>query len=97
MSRVSTSIVECANLGMRHWMRRFTRQTIGFSKKAENHAHMVDLHFLTYNFCTPHGTLTERRGRVPTTPAMEAGLKSQPLTMLEVAERMDGSYQITAA
>lgn len=41
MSRVSTSIVERANLGMRHRMRRFTRRTMGFSKKGGNHAHMV--------------------------------------------------------
>lgn len=79
---------------MRHRMRRFNRKTMGFSKKCENHAHMVDLHFLTYNFITSHGTLTERRDRVPTTPAMEAGLESRPWTMLEVAERMDGSYRV---
>lgn len=64
---VSTSFVERQNLTMRMGMRRFTRLTNGFSKKIDNHAHMVALHFLYYNFGRVHKTL-----RV--TPAMEAGL-----------------------
>jgi hypothetical protein len=50
-------------------MRRFTRLTNGFSKKVENHAHGLSLHFMHYNFCRPHKTLTKTYGR-PTTPAM---------------------------
>jgi hypothetical protein len=56
--KVSTSYVERANLTMRMQMRRFTRLTNGFSKKAENHAHAVSLHFMNYNYCRPHQTLT---------------------------------------
>ena len=41
--------------------------TDGFSKKLENHGHMVALYFMHENFCRLHKTL-----RV--TPAMEAGL-----------------------
>ena len=41
---VSTSYVERQNLTMRMQMRRFTRLTIAFSKKFENHMHMVALY-----------------------------------------------------
>ena len=64
---ISTSFVERQNLTMRMHMRRFTRLTNGFSKKVENHMHMVALYTMFYNFCRIHKTL-----RV--TPAMEAGL-----------------------
>ncbi len=66
-NHISTSYVERQNLSMRMGMRRFTRLTNGFSKKVENHGHMVALYFMHYNFCRVHKTL-----RV--TPAMEAGL-----------------------
>jgi IS1 family transposase len=64
---VSTSFVERQNLTMRMQMRRFTRLTNGFSKKADNHRHMVALHYMYYNFCRVHQTLR-------CTPAMESGL-----------------------
>ena len=50
-------------------MRRFTRLTNAFSKKLENHAYAVAVHFMHYNFVRIHSSL-----RV--TPAMEAGLTS---------------------
>lgn len=68
---VSTSYVERQNLTMRMLMRRFTQLTNGFSKKLENHAYAVALHFMYSNFVRIHQTL-----RV--TPAMEAGLSSTP-------------------
>ena len=64
---ISTSYVERQNLTMRMHMRRFTRLTNAFSKKFENHAHMVALYTVFYNFCKIHKSL-----RV--TPAMEAGI-----------------------
>lgn len=75
---VSTSFVERQNLTMRMGMRRFTRLTNGFSKKVENHAHMVALHFLYYNFGRVHKTL-----RV--TPAMEARLVDHVWSFEEIA------------
>ncbi len=50
MEHVSTSYVERANLTMRMSMRRFTRLTNAFSKKAQNLAAAVGLHFMHYNF-----------------------------------------------
>lgn len=64
---ISTSFVERSNLSMRMGMRRFTRLTNGFSKKLENHGHMVALYFMHYNYCRIHKSL-----RI--SPAMEAGL-----------------------
>src|SRR5580692_7247224 len=74
---VSTSFVERQNLTMRMQMRRFTRLTNGFSKKADNHRHMVALHYMYYNFCRVHQTLR-------CTPAMEAGLTDHVLTLEEL-------------
>ncbi len=64
---VSTSFVERQNLTMRMSMRRFTRLTNGFSKKAENLAHAISLHFMYYNFCRIHQSLQ-------CSPAMAAGV-----------------------
>lgn len=77
-AHINTSYVERANLTMRMGMRRFTRLTNGFSKKVENHAHAVALHFMYYNFGRVHKTL-----RV--TPAMEARISDHVWTLEEIA------------
>jgi hypothetical protein len=87
---VSTSYVERQNLTMRMSMRRFTRLTNGFSKKVENHAHAVALHFMYYNFCRVHQTL-----RV--TPAMEAGLSDHVWTLEELAGLLDHAPKLAVA
>jgi IS1 family transposase len=82
--RISTSYVERQNLTMRMGMRRFTRLTNGFSKKVENLAHAVSLHYMHYNFARPHQTLTKRFGK-PTTPAMAAGVSDHVWSVWEIA------------
>jgi IS1 family transposase len=76
---ISTSYVERQNLTMRMGMRRFTRLTNGFSKKIENHAYQVALHYMHYNFARIHKTL-----RV--TPAMEAGISDHVWSVGEIAD-----------
>lgn len=79
---ISTSHVERQNLTMRMSMRRFTRLTNAFSKKVENLAYAVALHFLWYNFGRIHQAL-----RV--TPAMEAGISDHVWTLEDVAALAD--------
>jgi IS1 family transposase len=79
---VSTSYVERQNLTMRMHMRRFTRLTNAFSKKMENHCYAIALHFVYYNFCKIHKTI-----RV--TPAMEAGLTKDVMTIEDIVRLVD--------
>ena len=81
-AHVSTSYVERQNLTMRMHMRRFTRLTNGFSKKFENHLHMVALYTVFYNFCKIHKTLR-------LTPAMEANLSSTVRNFEWIGELID--------
>jgi len=83
---VSTSYVERQNLTIRMGMRRFTRLTNGFSKKVENLAAAVSLHFMHYNFARPHMTLTKARNGYPTTPAMAAGVTDHVWTLTGIIE-----------
>jgi IS1 family transposase len=75
---ISTSYVERQNLTMRMGMRRFTRLTNGFSKKVENLAHAVSLHYMHYNFGRVHQTLR-------CTPAQAAGVTDRRWTLRDIA------------
>ena len=77
-AHVSTSYAERQNLTMR----RFTRLTNAFSKKAENHAHMVALYTTWYNFARQHKTLR-------CSPAMAAGITGTLWSMEDVVALID--------
>jgi IS1 family transposase len=79
---VSTSYVERHNLTMRMSMRRFTRLTNAFSKKIQNHAAMVAIHAVHYNFARIHKSL-----RI--TPAMAAGLSDHVWSLEEIVMMAD--------
>jgi IS1 family transposase len=78
-TKISTSHVERQNLTMRMSMRRFTRLTNAFSKKVENLAAAVSLHFAYYNYCRVHQTLGKG-----VTPAMAAGVTDHVWTLSEL-------------
>lgn len=77
LKHISTSFIERQNLTMRMGMRRYTRLTNAFSKKVENHAYQVALHYMHYNFVRIHKTL-----RV--TPAQEAGVTDRLWTVEDI-------------
>lgn len=75
--------------------RRMTRLTNAFSKKVENHAHAIALHFLYYNFVCVQKTL-----RI--TPAITVGVTkrlwemSDVVTMLEAFEAVQQREKIVS-
>jgi IS1 family transposase len=79
LATMSTSLVERQNLNMRMSMKRFTRLTLGFSKKLENLKAAVGLHFAHYNMVRIHKSL-----RI--TPAMAAGVEDRLWTLQELVE-----------
>ncbi|MCF8710361.1 helix-turn-helix domain-containing protein [Rhizorhapis sp. SPR117] len=85
MAHVSTSYVEAHNKTMRMHMRRFTRLTNGHSKKVANHAHMVALYTMFYNFIRTHSKLR-------TTPAMAAGIADTFLGFEAIVDRIDAAH-----
>jgi len=88
---VSTSFVERQNLNIRMGNRRMTRLTNAFSKKAENHAHMMAIYFMHYNFVRIHQTL-----RI--TPAMAAGVTPklwEMSDMVKVLEEWENDQRAT--
>ena len=53
-AHITTSYVERPNLTMRMSMRRYTRLTNAFSKKIDNHVHMLSIYFVWYNWIRIH-------------------------------------------
>lgn len=87
-AHISTSYIERQNLTMRMQMRRFTRLTNGFSKKIENHAAAIALHYMAYNFVKIHKTL-----RV--TPAMAAGVTDHVWELEEIVGLLEVQEAVT--
>jgi IS1 family transposase len=81
---VSTSHVERHNLTIRMGNRRFTRLTNAFSKKVENHEHMLALFFCFYNFCRIHQSLR-------CTPAMAAGVSTRVWEISDIVALIDST------
>ncbi len=88
-AHISTSHVERQNLTMRMNMRRFTRLTNGFSKKIENHIHMVALNYMHYNFVRIHST-------IKTTPAIAAGISRKAWTLADIVALSDVETDLAA-
>ena len=82
LDHVSTSYVERSNLSMRTFMRRFTRLALGFSKKFENHCHMVALYTVWYNFVKLHKTLKM-------TPALAAGVADKLWSVGDIVDLIE--------
>jgi IS1 family transposase len=82
---ISTSYAERQNLTMRMQMRRFTRLTNAFSKKFENHIHMVALYTVWYNYVKQHKSL---KGL---SPAMAAGISQTLWSVMDLAEMVDAA------
>jgi IS1 family transposase len=85
LKHISTSFAERQNLTMRMQMRRFTRLTNAFSKRFENHMHMVALYTVWYNFVKQHKSLDGL------SPAMAASVSSTLWSMTDLAEMIDAT------
>ena len=79
---ISTSHVERQNLSMRMHMRRFTRLTNAYSKKFENHCHMVALYTVWYNYVRMHKSLKM-------SPAMAAGVSETLWDMADIVKLIE--------
>lgn len=78
-AHISTSFIERQNRDLRMRCRRMTRLSDGFSKKIENHASAMALHYFAFNFIKRHETLGN-------TPAVIAGIAGRPWTALDLAD-----------
>jgi len=77
MTLATTAHAERTNLSVRTFTRRFTRCTLGFSKKLENHKLAVALFVAHFNFCRVHSAHGQ-------TPAQAAGLTEKVWTIEEL-------------
>ena len=81
-THISTAYVERQNLNMRMSMRRFTRLTNAFSKKAQNLHRSLAIYVMHYNFVRRHSTLGM-------TPALKHGVTDRAWTLRDLANLPD--------
>lgn len=74
---ISTSHVERTNLSVRLFNRRFTRLTMGYSKKLENLRLAIALFVAHFDFCRVHSAHGQ-------TPAQKAGITNHTWTLNEL-------------
>jgi hypothetical protein len=77
LAQTNTSRVERLNLSVRLFNRRFTRLTLGYSKKLANLKHSLALFIAHYNFCRVHSAHKK-------TPAQASGLTDHVWTIEEI-------------
>jgi IS1 family transposase len=89
---ICTSHVERANLTMRTLMKRFTRLSLGFSKKLENLEAACAMFFAYYNFCwrTRHTDYSGQRGRLRPTAAMMSHVTDRLWSFEDLFEAVRG-------
>ena len=85
----TTCHVERTNLSVRTFTRRFTRCTLGFSKKLENMRYAVAMFVCHFNFCRKHSAVGQ-------TPAQAAGLTDHAWTIEEIIKGENSNETITA-
>jgi len=77
MTKATTCHCERTNLSVRLFNRRFTRCTLGYSKKLENLKYAVALFVWHFNFCRIHSAHKQ-------TPAQAAKIAENPMTIEEL-------------
>jgi hypothetical protein len=85
---VTVNHAERQNLSVRLFNRRFTRLTLGYSRKLANLEHSVALMVAFHNFCRPHSALhqkaTETTPAKQRTPAMAIGVTDHVWSVQEL-------------
>ncbi len=88
MSRATICHTERTNLSVRLFTRRFTRCTLGYSKKLQNLRYAVALFIAHFNFCRTHSSLrieaTDTQPAQDRTPAMAEGITERVWTVAEL-------------
>ncbi len=88
-SLISTSYVERTNLSIRLFQRRFTRLTLGYSKKIEFLRHSVALFIAHFNFCRKHSA----HGQTPACAASLTGHTWKIEELLAIGEPVKNEEQ----